>query len=692
MRRRVLLVLGLLGLLGSIGIVWWLLRTPSPTAPEGPVTLDSLTESDTLLPDARPWYPPELVEVLSVRSDFRSSSEPFGVPQVSYAATSPDGRWIATSDDGIWGDIYLWDPKTLRAAAVLRTDRLLPWRYKLIGTPVHLGPRPLAFSPDGKLLAAGGPGDERFQLWDLSREPYRLRATVLGLASPVKNLLFLSDGKLLLALDMAGTLRAWTGLEGQPAEAPVPVKLAGVSVMACAADGQALALGDKTGHLHYYRIEGGQWVEKADLQLPLPPNYATGVVYAIAFAPDGLSFAASGIGVSVWSTVAMPPRLLTQLEAHTENDHGLFFSRDGRQLVTVAGSGGPHVWQRDGDRFTKRFLDPKSFGAVRGYSHAAALTPDGETLVVDSGLLEKQLVAWDIRGSRPVQRADLYHNCYAVQGVRFSPDGRSLFVTEPAMVRRWDLTQGKGLGRKAFYIKKPDLYYGSVVSPDCGSVVGRVDGSWVLFEIDGDVEKKTRVAPLAFWAPVFSPDSRFLASGYAFRDLTPGKKMVLFGDCNVSALAFAPDSKTLATLAFRNLPEGTVQLWECGDGEPQLLRSWKVDPPNPSCAAFGPKGQSLVLAGEDGVVHSWDLTQDPPRSTAFVKKHTAAIEAVAFAPGETKFATAGDDGRVVVWTPQGEVLKEWQLSGPIFDVTFAPDGRHLATLNGEGTVFVLRLP
>ena len=99
-----------------------------------------------------------------------------------------------------------------------------------------------------------------------------------------------------------------------------------------------------------------------------------------------------------------------------------------------------------------------------------------------------------------------------------------------------------------------------------------------------------------------------------------------------------------------------------------------------------------MLVGEDGVVRSWDLTQDPPRSTAFVKKHTDAIHAVAFAPGETKLATAGEDGRVVVWTPQGEVLKEWQLSGPVYDVSFASDGRHLATANAEGTAFVLRLP
>jgi WD40 repeat protein len=145
---------------------------------------------------------------------------------------------------------------------------------------------------------------------------------------------------------------------------------------------------------------------------------------------------------------------------------------------------------------------------------------------------------------------------------------------------------------------------------------------------------KTLIAPLRFRDPVFSPDSRFLATWYAFRDLTPGKETRYFGDGKVIALVFAPDSKTLATWAH----PGTVQLWRCGDGAPRLLRSWKIDSAYPFRAAFGPNGQSLVLVGEDGVVRSWDLTQDPPRSSAFIKKHTDAIHAVAFAPGETKLA------------------------------------------------------
>jgi WD40 repeat protein len=702
MRHRVLIVLGVLSLAAAIGIMWWCWWTgttnPEPS-PEGPLTLESLAKTGTMLPEARPWYPPELVAVLDVRDRF-PKSVPFGVPPVTCAATSPDGRWIATSDQGTWvygflfeADIYLWDPKTLRAAAVLRMERTLPWlpRNGLvvdINAVTRRGLRALAFSPDGKLLAAGGHDDGTVQLWDLSHEPYRVRATIKGLASAAKALLFHPDGQSLLTLDHGGTVRAWTKLEGQPTEAPAPVKLTGVTAMAYAADGKTLALGDTAGHLHYYRHEGGHWAEKADLQLP--PENSKGPVYAVAFAPDGGSFAAAAFNTpaSVWSTDATPPRLLTHLGTLKGNYYyyGLFFSQDGSQLVTLS-SDEPRVWQRKGDQFTERFPGPHPFAGLFKFT-VGALSTDGETLVLFDDLFQR-LTAWDIRGSQPVKRAKLFHNCHAIQGVRFAPGGRSLFVHESGRISRWDLVKN-GFKEATFY---PD----GALAPNCESLVKSEVYGMVRYEIDGDDLreepgggglKKTLVVPnLQFRDVVFSPDGRFVAAGHTVRDLTPGKKAEFFADDKVSPLAFTPDGKTLAVRSG-----GTVQLWEVGAGKPQLLRSWKVDPPIPTRAAFGADGQSLVLVGEDGIVRRWDLTQDPPRSTAFAKKHTDAIHAVTFAPGETKLATAGDDGRVVVWTPQGEVLKEWQLSGPIYDVSFAPDGRHLATANAEGTVFVLRLP
>jgi hypothetical protein len=36
-------------------------------------------------------------------------------------------------------------------------------------------------------------------------------------------------------------------------------------------------------------------------------------------------------------------------------------------------------------------------------------------------------------------------------------------------------------------------------------------------------------------------------------------------------------------------------------------------------------------------------------------------------------------------------LYEWTFPGPVYALAFAPDSRHLATANGSGTAYILRL-
>ena len=56
-------------------------------------------------------------------------------------------------------------------------------------------------------------------------------------------------------------------------------------------------------------------------------------------------------------------------------------------------------------------------------------------------------------------------------------------------------------------------------------------------------------------------------------------------------------------------------------------------------------------------------------------------------------ASAGCDGRIILWdVAAGARRHEWQLPGWVKGVAFAPDGRHLAAANGNGTVYILRLP
>ena len=70
-------------------------------------------------------------------------------------AVSPDNRWLATADKV--GHIVIWDAASGKIAAALDAPKMYTWdpkqRIHSIG-----GIRSLAFSPDGRLLAAGGIG------------------------------------------------------------------------------------------------------------------------------------------------------------------------------------------------------------------------------------------------------------------------------------------------------------------------------------------------------------------------------------------------------------------------------------------------------------------------------------------------------------------------------------------------------
>jgi WD40 repeat protein len=98
-----------------------------------------------------------------------------------------------------------------------------------------------------------------------------------------------------------------------------------------------------------------------------------------------------------------------------------------------------------------------------------------------------------------------------------------------------------------------------------------------------------------------------------------------------------------------------------------------------------------VSACHDWTVRLWDLDGDESKSHAFFKWHTGPVLSVAFGPDGKRIASAGHDGRIILWDVGGNKIHEWQLPGPVRNVAFAADGRHLAAGNSNGTVYVLRL-
>jgi WD40 repeat protein len=341
-----------------------------------------------------------------------------------------------------------------------------------------------------------------------------------------------------------------------------------------------------------------------------------------------------------------------RFEGHLGPVAGVAFSPEGGRAVSGSHDGTVRLWDTAAAREVRPVTGPT------GEATRVSVSADGGHVLAAVG---RVVHVWDV--ARGTEARRFRGHTDPVAGLALSPDGRR--ALSGSYARDWHVPQPDDGDRK---------------------------GPWRLWDVESAKEIQRFSGTRPGSGVALSPDGRSALTGCQEQvllwDVESGRQLrSLEGHAEfVDCVALSPDGRRALSGSW----DLTVRLWDVASGTE--LRRFQGHTRPIRCLVFSPDGCQAVSGSVDGTVRLWDLAADGSRGRVFLRWHTGWVRSVTFGPAGKTLASAGPDGRIILWdVAAGDKLREWQLPGPVWDVAFAADGRHLATANGNGTVYVLRL-
>ncbi|MGD9979687.1 MAG: TIR domain-containing protein [Hyphomonadaceae bacterium] len=373
------------------------------------------------------------------------------------------------------------------------------------------------------------------------------------------------------------------------------------------------------------------WNARTGEAVGAPLRHGDGNVYSVSFSGDGRLLASGG-----------DDRMARLWDAHTGVSAGaplqhesevvrVALNATGDGLATQTLNGHARIWRRAGNSFAAQ--------AVGGEFMSLAVSADGGCFAFGgrNGPTRVMCGARDMAFATPGEMAAF---------LAFSEDATVLAtVNELGRGRFWDVSSGRQRG--------------------------------ATFEHGGPIV-----------ALAFAPDGQTLATAgedgvvrfWSVETSAPAAAPLRLPGRG-SGVVFSPDGQHLIAMSFgAGSAGGEATLWARNGAEWRRAGRPLRHEGAIMTAAFAADGASLLTAALDATARVWDIGADIAAPVSF-RHGSDYVVVLAFSPDGATLASGGDDGALKLWdiASHREIELRMQHEGPIYDMAFAPDGRHVAT-------------
>lgn len=578
-------------------------------------------------------------------------------------AFSPDGRILAAG--GVAGEVQLW--QVADGKPLSRWKAHSSWIISL------------AFSPNGQILATGS-DDQSVKLWNANTgiclETFQGHTSwVFDVAFAPQSCANSSDSQTLASIGDEHTIKLWDVAKGKLLRTFTGHSTQPHSI-AFSPDGQMLVSSANDSTIRLWSVPTGELLKT----FPGQSNF----VQAVAFSPDGTTIASVGDDYIIQLWNARTGELLnTFIQGHVSFVQSIAFSPDGKTLASASHDKIIKLWD------VAAGICKKILQGHTSQVWSIAFNPDGK--IIASSSQDHTVKLWNTTTGQCVRTFKGYTNAFRL--IAFSPDGKTLLSgSGDCQVRLWDIQAGACMRTLAGHTS---LVVSVAFSPNGKTLASSSTVVKLWNSSTGECLLTLHGHSNWVWSVNFSPDGKTLLTGSADRtlklwDVQTGECLkTLQGHTNwVWCAVFSPDGQTLASASG----DYTAKIWDINTGV--CLITLKGHCNGVSSIAFSPDGKIAATASDDRTTKLWDLTIDNsdrlPSGVCIktLEGHTSGVYFVAFSPDGSQLATASDDHTVRIWDVNtGECLKI--LTGHrnrVWSVKFSPDGEMLASASHDETI------